>query len=301
MTNFANQLLNVDYKKLGSSISTVFTSAVNSITDFVKNIDFYKVGEDIADFLNAIDWQSVANSLFDLIAAGIKAIPDIAVSFFANADIGNLMTMIGLLGAPKLLGGLTDYISSGDGQEAGKAAGMSWSSAFMSGVKAFGLGWSIGTYLRNSWVEDYGEDTVNEKVYKAGGGWLTGTKVLDKLLGIEENKYGDVKTAFMPINGEVREIAVDSPLYQKWAAEHTNMPKYGDGGRVTQPTIALVGEKEPETIIPDSKLKNLGVTNYNTFNIYGSNAEENAEEISHKLADLSVAQQRAQGGAAWAR
>lgn len=304
VSNLANQLLNVDYGELGKNLSTLFTGAVNSITDLIKSIDFYKVGENIADFLNGIDWQAVASSIFDLLAEGMKALGNIAVSFFANADIGNIMTMIGLLGAPKLLGGLTDYIKSGDGQEDGKAAGMSWSGAFMSGVKAFGLGWSIGTYIRQSLVEEYGEDTVNEKVYKAGGGWLTGTSVLDYITGINKYKYGDVKTAFMPINGEVREIAVDSPIYQKWAAEHTNMPKYGDGGRVTKPTVALIGEKEPETVVPDSKRGQFGNTYNVTINVEGyriKNDDELAEKMSQILAELSIKEQRSQGGTAWQR
>ncbi len=162
LTNISNQLLNVDYKKLGSSLSTIFTSAINSMTDFVKSIDFYKVGENIADFINSIDWQEVANSVFNLLAAGIRAIPDIAVSFFANADLGNLMTMIGLLSGPKLLGGLTDYIGSSEGESLGKIGGMSWSSAFMAGIKAFGLGWAIGTWLADNIT--IGDKTLREWV-----------------------------------------------------------------------------------------------------------------------------------------
>jgi SLT domain-containing protein len=78
---------------------------------------------------------------------------------------------------------------------------------------------------------------------------------------------------------------------------------YADGGRVTRPQLAIVGEKEPETIIPDSKLGSIGNTiNYITVNVDGyniKNDEEFIELLSRKFSELSVRQQRAVGGAGW--
>ena len=373
MSNFANQLINVDYGKLGSSLSTIFTGAVNSVTDFLKGIDYIKVGKDIADFLNGIDWQGVANSLFDLIAAGIKAIPDIAMSFFANADISNIMTMIGLLGAPKLLGGITDFTGSGEGQSLGQAAGTSWSGAFMAGIKAFGLGWAIGSYLRDNIV--IGDKTLGEWV-EVGA---------EKLLGEipDEGEFDDASnTGYINYKGKVMAVNPNSQVYKTYNPsgyadwlqnEATNgeyytehlVPRvegdvagqypqnlkakpvqkderetfkyyyngklnsaykrdvygrlteewlkyggiaFGGGGRVTKPTFALVGEKEPETIIPDSKRGEFGNT-YNTeVHIHidgtGKNADEIADEaieiVSSKLSFLGITQQRAVGGKSWA-
>ena len=373
LSNLADQIINVDYGKLGSSLSTIFTGAVNSVTDFLKGIDYTKVGKDIADFLNGIDWQSVANSLIDLVAAGIKAIPDIAVSFFANADIGNIMTMIGLLGAPKLLGGITDFTGSGEGQSLGQAAGSSWSGAFMAGIKAFGLGWAIGSYLRDNIV--IGDKTLGE--------WVeTGA---EKLFGEipDESEFDDASnTGYINYNGKVIKVDPNSQVYKtynpsgynEWLQnEATNgeyytehlVPRvagdvagqaannlqarpatkhntetfryvqngaiqtafkydeynqlseawkkyggiaFGDGRRVTKPTFALIGEKEPKTIIPDSKRGEFETTNYNTINVHidgtGKNAEQIADEaievISTKLDVLGITQQRAVGGKAWA-
>lgn len=324
ISNFADQLLNVDYGKLGKNISTIFTNAINSITDFVKSIDFYKVGENIADFLNSIDWQMVANSLFDLIAAGIKAIPDIAVSFFAKADLGNLMTMIGLMGAPKLLGGITDFTGGEEGQALGKAAGQSWSGSFMAGVKAFGLGWAIGSYLRDN--VEWEDKTLGEHVDDA----MTGDEVLD--YGSEAWKSGTslfgLANALKTINDKAKEKEnsytytnrygqkVTIPIYdenvnyteayKKVAMQGPPLPKFGNGGRVTGPTLAIVGEKEPETIIPDSKRAQFGNTYNVTVNVSGAdilNAEvvgnTITEKLSQALAELSIRQQRAVGGTAW--
>ena len=317
ISNLADNILNADYKKLGDSISTLFTDAVNSITDLIKEIDFYKVGENIADFLNAINWQEVASSIFDLVAAGIKAIPDIAVSFFANADLENLMTMIGLLGAPKLLGGITDYIGSEDGKEMGKSAGMSWSNAFMSGIKAFGLGWAIGTHIRDALVEEYGEEAVNDTLGGAGFGIL-GVENEAKLAAEEANSYTFTnrhgKETTIPMYDEkgnytdvYKKVAMQGPQLPDSAFIGPKLPKFGNGGRVTQPTIAIVGEKEPETIVPDSKsgafgntTQNISVTINGAYNIGDPEGRRLlVEEMSRELANLGIIQKRAVGGVGW--
>lgn len=305
ISNFADQLLNVDYGKLGKNISTIFTNAINSITDFVKSIDFYKVGENIADFLNNIDWQMVANSLFDLVAAGIKAIPDIAVSFFAKADLGNLMTMIGLLGAPKLLGGITDFTGGEEGQALGKAAGQSWSGAFMSGVKAFGLGWALGTYIRDELVEKYGEEKVNDVI--GGGGFGILGAAQEARIAAEDansytytNKYGQKVT--IPIYDE---NANYTEAYKKAAMQGPRKPENNAiGNYITRPTLTWTAEKEPEYIIPESKMDKVFSREGVTININVSGADlvasdTVAQKIAETLANLSIRQQRAVGGTAW--
>ena len=305
ISNFADQLLNVDYGELGKNISTIFTNAINSITDFVKSIDFYKVGENIADFLNNIDWQMVANSLFDLVAAGIKAIPDIATSFFAKADLGNLMTMIGLLGAPKLLGGITDFTGGEEGQALGKAAGQSWSGAFMSGVKAFGLGWALGTYIRDELVEKYGEEKVNDVI--GGGGFGILGAAQEARIAAEKansytytNKYGAKVT--IPIYDE---HANYTEAYKKVAMQGPRKPENNAiGNYITQPTLTWAAEKEPEYIIPESKMDKVFSREGVTININVSGADlvasdTVAQKIAETLANLSIRQQRAVGGTAW--
>lgn len=80
------------------------------------------------------------------------------------------------------------------------------------------------------------------------------------------------------------------------------VPAYGDGGRVTKPTFAIVGEKEPETIIPDSKMKYLGGNNVTVnLTVEGGlssdyDTDRLVERLSEKLAQLNIMQTRAIGG-----
>jgi hypothetical protein len=123
LSNLANSLLNIDYGKVASSISTVITSAINSISDFLANVDMQKVGKNIADFVKNIDWKGIAESVIDLLGYAIGSLGDIAAGFFENMDGATLFTAIGVLGAPKLLGGLNQFMGSTEGQALGKTAG----------------------------------------------------------------------------------------------------------------------------------------------------------------------------------
>jgi hypothetical protein len=306
------------------------------VTDFLKGIDYIKVGNDIADFLNGIDWQGVANSLFDLIATGIKAIPDIAMSFFANADIGNIMTMIGLLGAPKILGGITDFTSSGEGQSLGQAAGTSWSTAFMAGIRAFGLGYAIGTYLRDNitigdktlgeWVDQGTEKALDKvkdsKILNSKFGSLTviGRTVQEYNKALAENNYsGRYVTARLPDgtygeiigrnkDGTLNEIGRKRGVTVDWEGSWKNAEHNAVGNYITKPTLTWAAENEPEYIIPESKMNEVyprnGNNTYNiTVNVDGysiKNDMEFTELLSDKLAQLGIIQQRAVGGKSWA-
>lgn len=354
LSNLANSLLNIDYGKVASSISTVITSAINSISDFLANVDMQKVGKNIADFVKNIDWKGIAESVIDLLGSAIGSLGDIAAGFFENMDGATLFTAIGVLGAPKLLGGITDFTSSGEGQGLGQAAGTSWSGAFMAGIKAFGLGYAIGTYLRDNikigdktlgeWVDQKVDEGLSGKDeegnYKGGFmGALAKAKdyyeLADKADSYTDERGNSYYT--VGLNGEESEavkkrIAAQNAVNLKETFKYyangslqsaykyningelsNEWKKYGgiafgDGGRVTKPTFALIGEKEPETIVPDSKRGEFGNT-YNTeVHIHidgtGKNADEIADEaieiVSTKLSFLGITQQRAVGGKSWA-
>ncbi len=81
-------------------------------------------------------------------------------------------------------------------------------------------------------------------------------------------------------------------------AERNMIPTFGDGGRVTKPTLAIVGEKEPETIVPDSKRNQMGGNTINiSINVEGGiSSDYDVERIAQKLAELNVLQTRAIGG-----
>ena len=348
LANIGNSILNADYAKLGKSLSTIFTNALNSISNLLADLDMNKVGSNIADFIKAIDWKGIAESVIDLLGSAIGSLGDIAAGFFENMDGATLFTAIGVLGAPKLLGGITDFTGSGEGQSLGQAAGSSWSGAFMAGIKAFGLGWAIGSYLRDNivigdktlgeWVE-YGMEGKNEEgdyhpgvfgvaaamndykqaadeadsfTYVKNGHTAKGYKY--DIYGNETEAYKTYLKSQATANKETFKYYANGGLqsaykYDDFGNLTEQWKKYGgmafgDGGRVTQPTFALIGEKEPETIVPDSKRGDFGTTyNYITVNVDGysiKNDAEFTELLSDKLAQLGITQQRAVGGKAWA-
>lgn len=352
LSNLANSLLNIDYGKVASSISTVITSAINSISDFLANVDMHKVGQNIADFVKNIDWKGIAESIIDLLGSAIGSLGDIAAGFFENMDGATLFTAIGVLGAPKLLGGLNQFMGGSEGQALGKTAGSSWSSAFMAGIEAFGLGWTIGTYLRDNikigdktlgeWVDQAVDETLSGKdeegnyatsVFGAAAAIKDYQKQQEELYDTYTDRYGN-KYWITSESGETSEAMMRKIERDKNASKETfkyyfngqlmSAYKYddkgglseawkryggqafGDGGRVTRPTIALVGEKEPETIIPDSKLNQMGNITIENININGTfdmaNPEDRRrliEEFSMELQSLSISQQRAVGGKTW--
>ena len=48
-----------------------------------------------------------------------------------------------------------------------------------------------------------------------------------------------------------------------------NIPELADGGIVTRPTLALVGEAGPEAVVPLDRTRGMGTTNNVTINVNG--------------------------------
>lgn len=92
-------------------------------------------------------------------------------------------------------------------------------------------------------------------------------------------------------------------LFDKW---HEPLEGYATGGYVTTPRTIRVAEKEPEYVIPESKMdsvykRNGGNTIYLTVNIEGGIASDYdayraAEQMSQALGELAVWENRAIGG-----
>lgn len=340
LANIGNSILNADYAKLGKSLSTIFTNALNSISNLLADLDMNKVGSNIADFIKAIDWKGIAESVIDLLGSAIGSLGDIAAGFFENMDGATLFTAIGVLGAPKLLGGLNQFMGSTEGQALGKTAGGSWSSAFMAGIEAFGLGYAIGTWLRDNitigdktlgeWV-DQGTEKVLDKVKdskilnsKFGSLTAIGRTVQEYNKALAENDYsGRYVTARLPDgtygeiigrnkDGTLNEIGRKRGVTVDWEGSWKNAEHNAIGNYISSPTLTWAGENEPEYIIPESKMdriypRNSGI-HVDAINVNidgtGKNAEEIADEaievISTKLDILGIQQQRAVGGKSWA-
>ena len=138
--------------------------------------------------------------------------------------------------------------------------------------------------------------------------WKAGAKEITDAIDSIKKKYGEFKELWGVGADVIKENSQKTVGGMAFSYLKGKLPGFAEGGRVTQPTIAMIGEREPETIIPDSKRGEFGTTNYNTFNFNidgtGKNAEEIADEVieafSSKFSLLGIKQQRAVGGKSWA-
>jgi hypothetical protein len=58
-------------------------------------------------------------------------------------------------------------------------------------------------------------------------------------------------------------LALSSARYEALAASYANRPKLAEGGIVTSPTTALIGEAGPEAVIPLNRMGSMGGSNVN--------------------------------------
>lgn len=136
--------------------------------------------------------------------------------------------------------------------------------------------------------------------------WKTGAKEITDAIDSIKKKYKEFKELWGAGADTIKESSQKTVGGLAFSYLKSKLPGFAEGGRVTQPTIAMIGEREPETVIPDSKLGAIGNTYNVTVNIDGTgkNAEEIADEaievISTKLDILGIQQQRAVGGKSWA-
>ena len=70
----AGLIVGLDMVKLAGSLSDMVKGFVNSISETIKKIDWQKIGNQIATFVNNIDWAGIAESFAYLIGAALSAL-----------------------------------------------------------------------------------------------------------------------------------------------------------------------------------------------------------------------------------
>ena len=176
----------------------------------------------------------------------------------------------------------------GDVQEAQER----WTLAFellRVGLSSFADSWKLGAESISTAITKI-KDAFNGFV----DAWKTGWK---ELTGIGEKAHDSTE-------GTLGGIVLDAII--------SKIPAFGDGAYVTKPTLAVIGEKEHEYAIPESKMNE--ITNNSKaihvekveFIVNGSfdigspeDRRKLIEELSADLQNLSIAEQRALGGAGW--
>ena len=176
----------------------------------------------------------------------------------------------------------------------------------------FGEDWMIGIKDIGKTIEGLGEKI--DDFFSANGPAQLWNELWQNIGGAifdaKEIITGAIDAIIKGIDDLVGKItSLPSKWYDFWSGfgeylatdkEERNMiPAFGDGGRVTRPTLAIVGEKEPETIVPDSKRDQFmgGSLTINYYYQGGSGmSDAEIEAQARKLAELSIAQIRAIGG-----
>lgn len=221
--------------------------------------------------------------------------------------------------------GSLDLLAKGLGAIAEEIDGVDWSGFWMN-FDEFGDNWKTGakgiadfldenfdtikeffseSEFGSSWFEFW--EKTGELIQTSATGWIaffdTTIQWIKDFAEGWVKEFGYIGEAVDELAGKLSSLFsgdLGEWLYDKLHPE--DIPALGDGGHVSRPTFAIVGEKEPETIIPDSKLKYLGGNNITVnLNVEGGlssdyDTDRLVERLSEKLAELNIMQTRAIGG-----
>lgn len=311
--------------KLISGLSSEFVELMGSASDFLNEINFEALGETIATFLNQIDWSEIVKSIGSFLATAVSKVPDFLSGFIKNIDFQNAADLAAIFFVPKFIGATATAIASSStftsvttalstqfSVSAGVAAG-SAATTFMGMFAGALVGWEIGTLIRDA----IGGENIDEVVWPMIDNWFVGLDELkkewDEFLSLYTAGWDALGDAIGAVGDAIDKVV--GKIKQNWEfwegfGEYLATPKSerniidsnADGGYVTTPRLSWVAEKEPEYIIPESKMDKVFKNNSSgyTFNFYyqGGNGMSDAEieEQARRLADLSIAQIRAIGG-----
>jgi hypothetical protein len=137
--------------------------------------------------------------------------------------------------------------------------------------------------------------------------WETGAKAINDAIDSVKEKYNEFKELWGVGADAIKESSKKTVGGMAFNYLKDKLPGFAEGGRVTRPTIAMIGEREPETIVPDSKrgafgntTQNISVTINGAYNIENPESRQSLiEEMSRELASLGINQRRAVGGIGW--
>lgn len=312
----ADDLLNVDYEKLSTNLSSIVRSALGSIKDFVSGIDSHKLGEDVSDLLNGLQWKDILTDVADTIGAVIKGIPDFLSGIIENIDLDNASLVFATLFTPKLATSLASSISTSPefkrlngtlGETMAEGASSSFFSKFTIALETFALSWSAGTFIRN----------------------LIGPEKIDSAV---ESVFEDLRLKFTGKNNET--IAKEIEEMDKYkspgiaaqmvrdayeATGHDARGRYATGGIINHTVYDrygnMFGEAGREAILPldtntewmdklAGRINGGGARNiYITINANHVDSEADfdklADKIDRKLSERYVSESRAIGATGW--
>lgn len=180
VTAFNRTLDKVDFGKLGKTVSDAFKGVWDFIGTALKKIDWQNIGKKIGDFISNIDWLGILGSVFKAIGEVLKSAPKLLLGLVESLDFEGAAGLFGVLFAPKMASSLlskftSDAAVTGTLGQAGttigskiaakaSASGHSFGTTFAAGATAFFAGWKIGSWLYNTFQEQF--DWWGEKLGK---------------------------------------------------------------------------------------------------------------------------------------
>ena len=72
--------------QLAGAVSDMITGFFNSVTETIQNIDWFKLGEQIRDFLVNIKWAEIAESVAAAAGQAVRAFFEFVQGFLGEAS-----------------------------------------------------------------------------------------------------------------------------------------------------------------------------------------------------------------------
>jgi hypothetical protein len=325
-SEIGGQLLSILPDSIGKNVKSIF----GSIKDFIGNIDFDKLKETLGNLKDSL--TPLVETIGDGVAWAFEnvlkplgewvmndALPvaiDVLSSAFENIkNVLDILAPVGKAVWEEFLSPLFSVIGDlATGSLTMLANGLKSLAETFKGFDTvgfiddiingkFGENWKLGINDIATSLELFGKD-VDDFFKGPGEIWNRFWQNMGGIVYDASVKVADAISKIIEKVEKLGEMILKYPSFMEGFGEYLfdkihgldDIPAYGDGGRVTRPTLAIVGEKEPETIVPDSKLSTLGGVTININVEGGISSDYDVERIATKLADLNIFQTRAIGG-----
>lgn len=325
-SEIGSQLLSVLPDSIGKNVKSIF----GSIKDFISNIDFDKLKETLGNLKDSLEpllvtigdgvawaFENVLKPLGTwLMNDALPAAIDVLSGAFESIkDVLDILAPVGKAVWEEFLSPLFSVIGDlATGSLTMLANGLKSLAETFKGFDTvgfiddiingkFGENWKLGISDIATSLELFGGD-IDEFFKGPGELWNRFWQNMGSFVYDASVKVANAISKIIEKVEKLGEMILKYPSFMEGFGEYLfdkihgldNIPAYGDGGRVTKPTLAIVGEKEPETIVPDSKLSTLGGVTININVEGGISSDYDVERIATKLADLNIFQTRAIGG-----
>lgn len=324
LPSYINEGLNkIDFFAIGKTMSDAIKSGLIGIADFVSEIDWKKVGTDLAEFINGIDFKAIVKAFLNGVVAIIKATPDLISGFLGSLDFDNFAIAVSLLLVPKLLASLASQLAVSQGWQsiqnvvnekvsgADGAGGIGYSMGFklMAAFESFLIGWEIG-----SWVYNHFEEQINGVLFP----------IFDKIKEAWDNLFSDEEDSLKSYAKKAISLPKEAAKglgdkVRGWLNVTTSKFHATGGVLINQPIMTnhgdVFGEDGREVILPldrntgwmNELAQRLGrsggvVVENLTISMDGMkiasdyDTDRFIERISERLEELRISQSRSLGG-----